>query len=62
MKLDRWDVMTLTGAGLVGGGVWGMSGPAQACIVWGVMMLALPTLHALSTAWQQRQQRREHEE
>lgn len=44
--MDRWDAMTLLGAGLAGAGVWGRFGWAWACILEGVLLLAIVAVHA----------------
>lgn len=45
-KPDIWDGIALTGAGLLGGGVWAKWGPAVACILWGSLLLLLAVTHA----------------
>ena len=47
---DRWDVIPLSGAGLLGGGVWGQWGPSWACMLWGVLLLGVAILHAVRLA------------
>lgn len=44
-----WDVLTLVGAGLLGGGVWALWGAPWACILWGGMLLSLCGLRAWSS-------------
>jgi hypothetical protein len=44
--VDRWDVFSVAGAGLLGGGVWREWGPAWACMLWGALLLSLAGLHA----------------
>jgi uncharacterized membrane protein HdeD (DUF308 family) len=39
--MDRWDLVGLAGAVLIGGGVWALSRPAWASVVWGSMLLAV---------------------
>ena len=46
LGLDRWDLITLSGASLLGGGVWALSGPAWACMLWGGLLLTVAALHA----------------
>lgn len=43
---DRWDVFALAGLGLLGGGVWSNWGWAWACILWGILFLAVVCVHA----------------
>lgn len=50
MKLDRWDAISLTGAALLGGGVWGLCGPSWACVTWGLLLLGAANLHAAQAA------------
>lgn len=49
MRVDRWDVIGLAGAGLMGAGVWLQWGPGWACMLWGALLLALGGLHAART-------------
>lgn len=43
---DRWTVIDVAGAGLLGGGVWARCGASWACILWGVMLLSLSCIRA----------------
>ena len=45
--IDRWDALSIVGAGLLGGGVWGHWGPALACMLWGGLLLAVAAMHAI---------------
>ena len=47
---DRWTVVELTGAGLLGGGVWAQWGASWACIVWGALLLIVATIAARLSA------------
>ncbi len=47
--MDRWDVMAVVGALLVGIGVYGLAGGAWMLILWGAMLLALPVIRQLRT-------------
>jgi len=47
--MDRWDVMAVVGALLVGVGVHDLVGGAWMLILWGVMLLALPVIRQLRT-------------
>ena len=44
MSFDRWDAIALAGAGLTGGGIWGLWGAPWACIFWGALLLVLAGL------------------
>lgn len=44
--IDRWDVITIAGAALLGGGVWAEWGPARASMLWGAILLTVATVHA----------------
>lgn len=44
--VDRWDVLTLCGAGLLAGGVWAQWGAPWACMLSGGMMLGTVAIHA----------------
>lgn len=41
---DRWTVVELAGAALLGGGVWSQWGPAWACMLWGCLLLTVATI------------------
>ena len=43
---DRWTVVELLGAGLLGGGVWAQWGPQWACMLWGLLLLGVAALRA----------------
>jgi hypothetical protein len=43
---DRWTVVELAGAGLLGGGVWAQWGPSWACMLWGGLLLAVAMVAA----------------
>jgi hypothetical protein len=43
---DRWTVIDVSGAGLLGGGVWALCGAPWACVLWGSMLLTLSCLRA----------------
>ncbi len=43
-QIDRWTLVELAGAGLLGGGVWAEWGAPQACMLWGVLLLAVVAL------------------
>lgn len=44
--IDRWDALSFTGSGLLGGGVWWNWGPGWACMLWGLVLLGIAGLHA----------------
>jgi len=46
MKPDRWDIVSLLGSGLAGGGIWAQWGPPWACMFWGGVLLGLAAVHA----------------
>jgi hypothetical protein len=46
MKPDRWDVVSLLGASLAGGGIWAQWSAPWACMFWGGMLLGLAAVHA----------------
>ena len=46
MKPDRWDIVSLMGAGLAGGGICAQWGATWACMFWGVLLLGLAAVHA----------------
>ena len=49
-NIDRWDGLTTTGAGLLGGGVWAQWGAPWACMLWGALLITLALVHAANTA------------
>ena len=46
-NVDRWDVVELVGAALIGGGVWAEWGPQWACILWGALLLGMALLRGV---------------
>lgn len=48
--MDRWDVMAIGGAALIGAGVWSLAGGAWAAIVWGGMLMAPPVIREMRIA------------
>lgn len=46
-KVDRWTLVEIAGAALMGAGVWVEWGPQWACMLWGGLLLALATLRAV---------------
>ncbi len=47
LGFDRWDTIVAAGAGLLGGGIWAQWGATWACMLWGVLLLGMATLHAV---------------
>ncbi len=45
--VDKWDVVELAGAALLGGGIWAEWGPEWACMVWGGLLLGQAQLRAV---------------
>jgi hypothetical protein len=45
---DRWDVLLVLGAWLLGIGVWGQWGKPWAQMVWGALLLSITALHGWS--------------
>ena len=43
-QIDRWTLVELAGAGLLGGGVWAEWGAPWACMFWGGLLLAVVAL------------------
>ena len=48
-QLDRWTVVELLGAALLGGGIWAQWGSPWACMLWGVLLLGAAVLRAVMT-------------
>ena len=46
-RIDRWTVVELLGAALLGAGVWAQWGPQWACMLWGVLLLGMSLLRGV---------------
>lgn len=53
---DRWTFIELTGAGLLGAGVWMQWGQAFALMLWGGLLLAVAVLQAVQLRAQRREE------
>lgn len=58
-RVDRWTVVELVGAGLLGAGIWGQWGPWWSCMTWGGLLLAAATVQAVVEARTARRGREE---
>lgn len=47
MRIDRWILVEVAGAGLLGGGVWAQWGAPWALMLWGALLLAVASLRAV---------------
>ena len=47
IKVDRWTLVDLAGAGLLGAGVWTQWGSAWAYMLWGVLLLGMSLLRGV---------------